>query len=291
MSLVSIHELAACVPDGARLALAMDDTGVSMAATMALIARGVRNLHLICVPMSGLQTDLLIGAGCVRAVETSAITLGEFGAAPRFTDAARKRSVRVIDATCPAIYAGLQASQKGIPFMPLRGILETDLLAHRSDWAVITNPFSPDDRIVAISAIRPDVALFHAPMADRHGNVFLGRWRDGLLLGHASKETLVTVEKLVDGNLLDDEARAGSVLPAMYVSHIAVAPQGTWPLPFPGHYGGDDAALTDYARAARSDDGFVAQMAVLMESARARWGVAALLRAAGAPMLPPVPPA
>ncbi|MBP7661386.1 MAG: CoA synthetase [Burkholderiaceae bacterium] len=286
MSLVSLQELAGFVPDGARLALSMDDAGVSMAATVALIARGVRNLHLICVPVSGLQTDLLIGADCVRTVETSAVSLGEFGAAPRFTDAVRRRAIRVVDATCPAIYAGLQASQKGIPFMPLRGILETDLLAHRNDWAVIPNPFSPDDRIVAIGAIRPDVALFHAPMADRHGNVFLGRWRDGLLLGHASKDTLVTVEKLVDGNLLDDEARAGSVLPAMYVSHIAVAPQGAWPLPLQGSYGGDSAVLAAYASAARTDEGFATQLTELMEAARLRWGVAALLRAAAAPIQP-----
>ncbi len=60
-----------------------------MAATRALIRRGVRGLHLVCVPTSGLQADLLIGAGCVAALETSAVTLGKFGAAPRFTAAAK----------------------------------------------------------------------------------------------------------------------------------------------------------------------------------------------------------
>ena len=105
-------------------------------------------------------------------------------------------------------------------------------------------------------------------------------------LGHASKETLVTVEKLVDGNLLDDEARAGSVLPAMYVSHIALAPQGAWPLPLQGSYGGDSAVLAAYASAARTDEGFATQLTELMEAARLRWGVAALLRAAAAPIQP-----
>ena len=55
----------------------------------------------------------------------------------------------MVDATCPAIHAGLQASEKGIPFMPLRGILETDVLANRQDWQVADNPFGADDPLVS----------------------------------------------------------------------------------------------------------------------------------------------
>ncbi|HEY5632685.1 MAG TPA: CoA-transferase [Burkholderiaceae bacterium] len=254
--LASLDELAASVPDGTRLAIAKEDSGAAVAAALALARRGVRDLHLVCVPVSGIEADLLIGAGCVARIETSAVSLGEFGPAPRFVQAVRSGQVQIVDATCPAIYAGLQAGQKGIPFIPLRGIVGSSLLEHRSDWRVIENPFADGDRIVAISAIVPDVALFHAPAADRHGNVFLGRDRDGLLLAHASRRTLVTVEHVVEGNLLEDEARAGAVLPALYVHRIAHAPRGAWPAGFPGHYGPDAAAMTRYAGLARSDDGF-----------------------------------
>ena len=61
--------------------------GVPMAATRALIRRGVKRLHLVALPTSSLQADLLIGAGCVETLETSAVSLGEFGPAPRFTAA------------------------------------------------------------------------------------------------------------------------------------------------------------------------------------------------------------
>ena len=266
MSLVSIEELVALVPDHARLAIPKDDTGVAMAATLALLRRGVRGLHLVCVPVAGLQAELLIGAGCADTVETSAVTLGEFGAAPRFTAAVRAGTLRIVDGTCPAIYAGLQAAQKGIPFMPLRGILESDLLRHRSDWRVIDNPFAPGDRIVAIQAIVPDVALFHAIAADRFGNVFLGRDRDGMLLAHASRQALVTVEEIVDGDLLDDPARAGSVLPALYVGAVALAPRGCRPLGFGDAYGADGAYLARYAAQARSADGFEACLAELLQA-------------------------
>ena len=81
------------------------------------------------VPVSGLQTDTLIGAGCIATLESSGVTLSEFGTGPCFTRAIKSGAIRMKDATCPAIYAGLQAAQKGIPFMPLRGIIGSDLFS------------------------------------------------------------------------------------------------------------------------------------------------------------------
>jgi glutaconate CoA-transferase subunit A len=256
MSIVDIDTLAASVPDGAKLAIAKEDTGAAIRATLALIRRGVRDLHLVCLPVSGLQADLLIGAGCVATIETSAVSLGEFGAAPRFSAAVRSGAVRVVDGTCPAIYAGMQAGQKGTPFMPLRGIIGSDLLEHRDDWKVIDNPFAPGDRVVAVKAIVPDVALFHALAADRQGNVFLGRDRDGMTLAQASRSALVTVERIVEGNLLEDDARAGSVLPALYVTQVAHAPHGTWPAVFGEKHAVDAHWMARYAELARTEEGF-----------------------------------
>ena len=250
------------VPDGAKLVIAKDESGVAMAAALALIRRGVKNLHLVTVPVSGLETDMLIGAGCVAALETSAITLGEFGLAPCFSRAVKNGSIKIKDATCPAIYAGLQAAQKGLPFMPLRGILETDVLAHRPDWKVIDNPFAAGDRIVVLPAIVPDVALFHAPLADRDGNVFIGRQRELMLLAHAARSTIVTAERISEHNLLEDEARSGSVIPALYIDAVAHAPRGAWPLGF-GDYPADAAWMERYITEARTPAGF----ARMLESA------------------------
>ncbi len=263
--LSSLDDLAAQVPDGAKLAVPRDITGPAMAATRALIRRGVRGLHLVCVPTSGLQADLLIGAGCVATLETSAVTLGEFGPAPRFTAAVKAGAIAILDATCPAIHAGLQAAEKGIPFMPLRGVLGSDLVGQRADWRVIQNPFSEagaggadedGDPILVLPAIRPDVALFHAPRADRFGNVWIGPRRELMTMAHAARHTLVTVEEIVDSDLLaEDEAAAGTI-PALYISAIAEAKSGAWPLAFHDAYGADAAELADYARLAKTEAGF-----------------------------------
>ncbi len=253
---VSVGELTERVFDGAKLAIPKDSSGVAMHATRELVRRGVRGLHLVCVPTSGIQADILIGNGAVRTLETSAITLGEFGGGPRFAEAIRGGKLAMRDATCPAVYAALQAGEKGIPFIPLRGLIGSDLMKHRTDWKVIDNPFAANDPIAVLPAIRPDVSLFHTPLADRFGNVFVGRERDLITMAHASRETLVTVEQTTDENLLDDDARAGAVLPAIYVSQIAVAKRGAWPLALGNLYPDDESALSRYAMLARTDGGF-----------------------------------
>jgi len=252
----SLAELVAGIGDGATLAVPKDFSGVAMAATRALLRRGVKDLHIVGVPVCGIQVDILIGAGAVRTLETSAVTLGEHGAAPRFTAAVRAGSIRVLDATCPAIHGALQAAEKGLPFIPIRGLIGSDVLAHRRDWRVIDNPFQPGDRIVVLPAIRPDVALFHAPLADRHGNVWIGRNRELMMVAHAAAATLVTVEEIVDRNLLDDPVLAAATIPDLYVTKIAAAPRGAAPLALAGRYPADAETLMRYAQAAKTEEGF-----------------------------------
>jgi glutaconate CoA-transferase subunit A len=255
-----LEDALASIADGCVLAVPRESSGVAMAATRVLIRRGVRRLNLIALPTSSLQADLLIGAGCVETLETSAVSLGEFGLAPRFTAAILAGAIRMKDATCPALHAAFQAAEKGVPFMPLRGLLGSDVLAQRPDWKLIDNPFGDDDPIVLLPAIRPDVALFHAPLADRHGNVWIGRQRELVTMAHASDKTIVTVEALHDGDLLDDATLAAGTLPGFYVEAVAVAPRGAWPLPLPEVYAWDAAHLRDYARQAATDEGFAAYL-------------------------------
>src|SRR5881227_2307755 len=252
----SVEEAIAAIPHGAMVVVPRESSGVPMEATRALIRRGVKQLHLVALPTSTLQADMLIGAGCVETLETSAVSLGEFGPAPRFTAAVLGRTIQMKDATCPALYAQVQAAEKGVPFMPLRGLIGSDILAHRPDWRVIDNPFGNNDPIVLLPAIKPDFALFHAGMADRAGNVFIGRDRELATMAHASARTIATVEKIYDGNLMDDPAMSGATVPGFYIETVAVAERGAWPLQLPDHYPADGAHLAEYAKLAATAEGF-----------------------------------
>lgn len=261
---IPLDRLARSVTSGATLAIPADYAGVSMAMVGPILRLGVRDLHLFCVPTSGIQADLLIGAGAVATIETSAVTLGEAGGAPAFNRAVRAGAVRVMDATCPAIHAALLASQKGAPFSAMRGLIGSDVLANRPDWRVIDNPFAEEpDPVVLIPAIHPDVALFHAPMADRMGNVWIGRRRELASMAYAARCTIVTVERVVDGDLLADETTAAGVLPALYVDGIGVAPQGAAPCGLWGEYDVDTAAMKSYAVTARDPHALAAHIDAL----------------------------
>ncbi len=254
---VDLDALVTRIRDGSKLALAADYySGCAMAAVRRLIGRGARDLHLIGIPTLGFQADMLIGAGCVATVECAAVTIGEYGPAPRFVAAVKAGSIRVIDGTCPAIHAGLQAAEKGIPFMPLRGIIGSDLVAHRDDWKIADNAFGENDPILLVRAIQPDAALFHAALADRQGNVWIGVRRELMTAAHAAKATLVTVEEIFEGDLLADDRWAAGTIPALYISALAVAKNGAWPVGLRGRYPADAAHLQRYVEMAQTAEGF-----------------------------------
>jgi glutaconate CoA-transferase subunit A len=100
------------------------------------------------------------------------------------------------------------------------------------------------------------VALFHARWADRAGNVWLGRRRELATIAHAAKACYVSVEHLREGDMLEDELLAPGVLGSVYVSALAPAPRGAWPLGVAGEYPIDDAHLMTYAKAAKTREGF-----------------------------------
>ncbi|WP_027015437.1 CoA transferase subunit A [Comamonas composti] len=257
MWLMSVEQIAAQIGDGCRLAMPVDYAGVPMAMVGPLLKRAPRRLALVGVPTAGLSFDILIGAGLVQSVETSAVSLGEAGGAPCFMRAIAEGRIQMKDSTCPAIHAGLMAAQKGSPFTTLRGLIGTDVLLHRKDWRVMQNPFADEpDPVVAIPALNPDICIFHAPVADREGNVWIGRRRELAAMAYASRKTFVTVERIVEHRLLDDEQTAAGVLPALYVDGVARAEKGAWPYGLWGEYAPDTAELLRYAQMARTPQGF-----------------------------------
>jgi glutaconate CoA-transferase subunit A len=93
-------------------------------------------------------------------------------------------------------------------------------------------------------------------MADRFGNVFIGRDRELMTMAHAATRTIATVEKLHDGNLIEDPILSAGTVPGFYVDTVALAPRGAWPLPLLDHYPADGAHLSDYAKLAATAEGF-----------------------------------
>jgi len=262
---VNINELARRVESGGTIAIPAEYSFVPMRFILALIDQGIRDLHVLCVPIGGLAADVLIGVGAVKTIEAAAVSLGEFGLAPRFSTAIENGGLTIKDTTCPAVHTALQAAEKGVPFMPLGGLIGSDITAHRDDWKVVDDPLEGGGGpIVLIPAICPDVALIHAPIADRDGNVWVGKRRELVTMAHAAITTVVTVESIVEHSLLSDDMWAAGTVPNLYIDAICEAPKGAWPLGLHGYYAKDQAVIADYSKAAKTDAGFNDFLEVLM---------------------------
>ena len=258
-----LGELSSHVADGDIVALphtlSADFSAASMVVTRALIQRGVRNLHLVGVPALSLQADMLIGAGCVATIQSGSILLYEYGAANRFQAAQKRGTITVKDSTCPAIHAALIAGEKGLPFMPVRGLIGSDILRLRIDqdgWRVIDNPFAEHDPIVLVPALRPDVTLFHAPLADRMGNVWVGRRSELVTMAHSARKVLVTFEAMYDGDLAASDELAPATIRSMFMTAVSHQPNGSWPLRSAADRGDDVTHMQEYARLSKTDEGF-----------------------------------
>ena len=256
---ITVKDIAKEVKDNCLLGIPADYSGVPMSVTIEIIKNKIKGLRLYCLPLTTIQGDMLIGAGCVSEIETAAVTLGEYGQAPRFQDAIENSKIKIKDSTCPALHAQLQATEKSVPFMPLRGILGSDLYKNRNDWSVINNPMSSktnDEKIVILPAVQLDILIFHASKADVNGNVQIGRRRELATLAHASKKVYVTVEEIVDEDFFDCELKAAATLPSLYVDGISLARNGAWPCGLTDYYEIDSNEMSKYAKSAKYQETF-----------------------------------
>jgi glutaconate CoA-transferase subunit A len=254
--LMSLREAVRLVSDGAQVAISGGMEMAPMALIREMIRAGLRDLRLVCVGSAGIGTDLLIGAGVLRSVEFSQISLGEYGSAPHFRRRFEQGAIEGLEHACPALIAAIQAGAAGIPFVPVRGLLDTEYMRLRSDFKTLVNPYDERERIAVVPAIRPDAAFFHAFMADTDGNVLAFPGQNNRLLAQAAKIAIVTAEEIVTPERLRRESGSGTFIPSVFVTAAVHAPFGAHPTACPGRYPVDAEHVREYVEASRSEQTF-----------------------------------
>lgn len=228
-----------------------------MAAVFELIRAGRRIERLLTSPSASLNADALIGAGLVDEVATSYVGFEHLGLAPCFRRAVEGGTLRVVDFCEAAITHGLHAGASGIPFAPLPpGLDLADVWrANPEGYRMIVDPFGGTP-VLAVKAMRPDVAIIHAAEADERGTAWLaGAPFTDRLMALASKTVIVQVERLV--TTADIAVRPqGTTLPGFLVSAVVEEPGGCAPTSSHGHYGIDESAIREYLRMSRTPEGF-----------------------------------
>ena len=231
-----------------------------VAAAAAIARSGVTDLEIMTLT-AGIETDLLIGAGCVRRLRSCYIGLEIAGLAPHFTRAAREGSLEVVEETEYTLSYAVLAAAMRVPFMPMLDTLGgTDLYAVRPDLRRFACPVTGRS-LVAVPALRVDVALLHAAAADDEGNCWLpGQLALDSYLPTIATKVLVTAERRVSREELLN-FHGGLRIPAHSVDHLALVPGGALPTSCHPYSGVDMPAVLDYLDAAEDPQQWPAWLA------------------------------
>jgi glutaconate CoA-transferase subunit A len=143
--------------------------------------------------------------------------------------------------------------------MPVPGHVGSDYERLRRDFKVIPDPYAPGQRVMLVPAIRPDLALVHAELADATGTLLLEEREDDPLLAQASRVVIASAERIVTTDEIRRAPR-GAVLEGIHVTAVVEVPGGAHPTAVRGVYGVDEPHLLAYMAAARDDRTFKAYL-------------------------------
>jgi glutaconate CoA-transferase subunit A len=270
--LIDLPAAVALIPDGATVSFGGFTTQRHpMAVVHQLVRLRRRDLYLFGHSPGG-DWDLLIGAGCVQRVELAYEADEAFGTVgPRWRQAVERGLIEWEDYSNFAMVSRFAAGAMGIPFMPIRSLLGSDVLARQALTGeqraadrrtaphkahVMQSPFDPNDRVVLVPAIHTEFAVLHVQKATPTGIVRIeGQTFADVQQALCAEVVIVTAEEIVDEESLRAEPERNP-LPYMAVTHVCHVPFGAHPYAVYNYYDYDPLHLKRYHDGARDDVGF-----------------------------------
>ena len=255
---------------------------IPFAAGYEIVRQGIGDLTLIG-PISDMLFDVLIGAGCVARVEAAWVGNVMMGSGYNFRRAVERglpRPLEVVDHTNLTLQTGLKAAAHGLPYLPTRTALGSSILERNPDLTRTTCPFTGEP-LVAVRAIRPDVAVVHVQRADANGNAHvwgnLGVTQEAAL---AAERVIVVAEQVVPPWVIASDPNR-TLIPGFLVSAVAEARWGSHPSPCQGYTNRDHGFYAAYHGASRTPEGFAGWMERYVTGVDGHAGYVARLRDEG----------
>ncbi|HXW54430.1 MAG TPA: CoA-transferase [Candidatus Cybelea sp.] len=220
---------------------------IPFSAGQEMIRQGRRDLTLVG-PISDILFDQMIGAGCVSRVMAAWVGNVSAGVGYCFRRAVERnipRRIEMVDYSNFTLALALHAGAMGVPFMPTYSTLGSDLLKTNGNLREFSSPVS-EEELVAVRALRPDVAIIQVQRADAEGNAHLwgslGVAVDG---ARASRKTILVAEEIVEREVIASDPNR-TLIPGFLVAAVVEEPWGAHPSPVQGYYGRDHAFFSDY---------------------------------------------
>ncbi|WP_329791057.1 CoA-transferase [Lentzea sp. DG1S-22] len=218
-----------------------------MTLVKALLRSGVTGLTV--VTYGGPDAGLLCAAGKVRKLVYGFVSLDSIPYDPWFKRARETGAIEVLELDEGMLQTGLRAAGHRLPFLPIRAGLGSDVLTYAPELKTVRSPYDDGEELVAMPALKLDVALVHLNRADRHGNAqYLGPdpYFDDLFCLAADRR-YVSCEQVVE---TFDGPPQTLLLNRMMVDGVVEAPGGAGFTSCVPDYGRDEALQREYANAA-----------------------------------------
>ncbi len=240
------------VPNGASVALGLQmEQMIPFAAGHEIIRQKKRGLTLIG-PISDILFDQIIAAGCAEQVIAAWVGNVMMGSAYNFRRAVEHEGLKIFSMTNFTVALALQAGAMGVPFLPTRTALGSDVAKGNHFFDQMLSPFEPKESLHAVRALTPDVTIVNVQRSDREGNAHcwgnFGVMIEGI---RAAKRVIVVAEEIVEPGLIASDPNR-TVIPGFLVNAVVECQYGAHPSPVQGYYKRDDAFFRQYHEQTRT---------------------------------------
>ena len=257
---IPLDEAASLVRNGAHMCFSgFAHSLAPMAFVREMIRQEVSELEITAMGEAWV-VDMLSGAGALRTVRFSNFMFEGWGRCRNFSREVEEGRLRVEDYSHFGITNRFFASSVGLPFMPTKVIMGTDIYRIRSiegeeKFYDFEDPFT-GEKVLLVPSVRPDFAVIHASRADRNGNTqLIGISPNAELIAKASEKVIVTVEDIVEEDVIRRDP-SHTILPSFLVDAVVHAPYGAHPAGMYRYYDYDPEHIDLYVEASRSSESF-----------------------------------
>lgn len=260
---MSLEAAIRLIPDGAHVTFSgFAHTLTPMAAVREIVRQGKKNLLMTGIAECW-AADMLIGAGAIAKLYLSNFMFEGYGRCRNFSRAIEDGSLPVEDYSHFGLANRFAAAALGVPFLPVKSMLGSDVLQDGFDahkWEIMNCPFT-GEKVLLLPKSQPDFAIIHGHRADADGNIqIIGAKSVVEEQVRAAKTVIATVEKIVDTAVIRENPEL-TVVPGMLVSAVVEVPYGAHPTGMYRMYDYDHDHIRSYVAASQDPKSFAEYLA------------------------------
>lgn len=223
-----------------------------MSLVRAIVRSGIKDLTV--VSYGGPDIGILCATGQLKKAVYGFVSLDSIPLEPHFRAARQNGTIEVMELDEGMLWWGLYAAAQRLPFLPTRSGLGSAVLEHNRSIKLVKSPYDDGEELVAMPALRLDVALIHMNRADAAGNgQFLGpdAYFDDLFC-QAADVAYMSAEKVIPTESLLDEGSFHTLkINRTMVQGVVEAPLGAHFTECPPDYDRDEKFQAEYAASAK----------------------------------------